>query len=196
MGSRCHWIDLFDHNYSVSMENMWAELLSAGAKARAAGMCYIFKKALKLAPHSRQKHSVGSLVTLMTVDLDRVFYWVQQSNWLFVSPAIIFFISYIVVGEIGVLPSLAGCVVLVTLTVFSYYTAVVLKRARIKVMRNTERRVHLIEELLQGIRVIKSYAWETPLANEVEKVRKAELRNLGIMLFFSAVSLPWLLLLL
>ena len=174
---------------SISMQNMWAQLLSAGAKARAAGMCYIFKKALKLAPHSRQKHSVGSLVTLMTVDLDRVFYWIQQSNWLFVSPAIIFFISYIVVGEIGVLPSLAGGVVLVTLTIFSYYTAVVLKRARIKVMRNTERRVHLIEELLQGIRVIKSYAWETPLANEVEKVRKAELRNLGIMLFFSAVSL-------
>ena len=43
------------------------------------------------------------------------------------------------------------------------------------------------EELLQGIRVIKSYAWETPL-EKVEKVH-AELRNLGIMLFFSAVSL-------
>ena len=79
--------------------------------------------------------------------------------------------------------------VLIFLTVFSYYTATVLKRARIKAMRNTERRVHLIEELLQGIRVIKSYAWEGPLADQVEDVRKLELKNLGIMLFFSAVSL-------
>ncbi len=174
---------------SLSMQNMWGNLLNAGAKARSIGMSYIFKKALKLAPHSRQQHSVGSLVTLMTVDLDRVFYWIQQSNWLVVSPSAIIFISYIVVNEIGAVPSMCGGIVLIILTVFSYYTATVLKRARIKVMRNTERRVHLIEELLQGIRVIKSYAWEGPLADQVEDVRKLELKNLGIMLFFSAVSL-------
>jgi len=174
---------------SLSMQNMWANLLHAGVKARSIGMCYIFKKALKLAPHARNQHSVGSLVTLMTVDLDRVFYWIQQSNWLFASPSIIILISCIVVNEIGILPSIFGGLILISLTVFSYFAATVLKRARIKVMRNTEKRVHLIEELLQGIRVIKSYAWEQPLADQVEDVRKIELKHLGIMLFFNAVSL-------
>jgi ATP-binding cassette, subfamily C (CFTR/MRP), member 1 len=173
----------------VTMQHMWSRLLRTAARVRSFGMAYVFKKALNLAPHARQDYSVGSLVTLMSVDLERLFYWVHISNFCILSPAMIVIVCSVVVTELGILPSLAGFAVLIALSLFQYFTAVVLKRARVKVMDHTENRIHLIEELLQGIRVIKAYAWEGAMARQVEGVRKKELRELSIMLLLLALNL-------
>ena len=174
---------------AVTQQHMWAGLLRTACKIRSFGMAYIFKKALNLAPHARQGYSVGSLVTLMSVDLERLFYWIHISNFCFMSPAMIVIVCSIVITELGLLPSLAGFAVLIVLSAFQYYAAVVLKRARAKVMKHTEHRVHLIEELLQGIRIIKAYAWERPMAMQVEGVRRKELHELSVMLFLLALNL-------
>ena len=42
-------------------------------------------------------------------------------------------------------------------------------------LKFTDRRVKLTNEILQGIRAIKSYNWEHPFQKELEKVREEEL---------------------
>jgi ABC-type multidrug transport system fused ATPase/permease subunit len=173
----------------VCMQHLWSRLITCSVKLRAFGMGYVFSKALNLAPHARQSYSVGTLVTLMSVDLDRIFFFTNVSSWVFCSPIMICIVSVIVVSELGAWPSLGGLCVLIVLTCFQWYTAMVLKRARYKVMYHTEHRVHMIEELLQGIRVIKAYAWEKAMGKQVEKMRSKELKELSLMLILSAFNL-------
>jgi hypothetical protein len=45
---------------------------------------------------------------------------------------------------------------------------------RAKIVKLTGERVKLMNEALQGIRVIKLYAWEDPTVDRIEKIRKQE----------------------
>ena len=49
-------------------------------------------------------------------------------------------------------------------------------RFRRLVLKHTDSRVKLINEVLTGIRIIKFYAWERPFNKEVDKVREEELQ--------------------
>lgn len=43
-------------------------------------------------------------------------------------------------------------------------------------MKLKDQRTKLINEILNGIKVIKLYSWEVPMMEEIEKIRKQELR--------------------
>ena len=49
---------------------------------------------------------------------------------------------------------------------------------REKNLKQTDKRVRLTNEVLQGIRAIKSYNWESPFAHQLHTIRDAELRGL------------------
>jgi ATP-binding cassette subfamily C (CFTR/MRP) protein 4 len=51
--------------------------------------------------------------------------------------------------------------------------------AQIDAAHETDRRVNYLNELIQGIRVIKYYAWERPFADVVDQTREAELKHLA-----------------
>ena len=56
-------------------------------------------------------------------------------------------------------------------------------RNRRAMMRHSDQRVKLMSEILQGIRVVKLYAWEQALAAKIEEIRVKELRHLRIGLY-------------
>jgi ATP-binding cassette subfamily C (CFTR/MRP) protein 1 len=41
------------------------------------------------------------------------------------------------------------------------------------IMKNTSSRVKIVNEVLQGMRVVKSYAWESPFKEAIKAVRYA-----------------------
>lgn len=43
---------------------------------------------------------------------------------------------------------------------------------RLKMVVITDSRIRIMNELVQGIQIIKMYAWERPFAKLVEKIRK------------------------
>ena len=56
-----------------------------------------------------------------------------------------------------------------------------------KMMQAADNRVKFINEILQGIRVVKLYAWELPLLREVAKLRGEELKRLLLKTKYFAV---------
>ena len=52
----------------------------------------------------------------------------------------------------------------------------------------TDRRLNLINKLIQGIQVIKSYVWEKPIVERAQNSRKVECRRLLVFYFWKGLS--------
>lgn len=83
-----------------------------------------------------------------------------------------------VLGALFVYLGWAAMAALVTLAVISPLTALVARRYRIldhRIMELRDKRVTLMSQILQGIRVVKYHAWERSVGDEVHSVRREEL---------------------
>lgn len=70
----------------------------------------------------------------------------------------------------------------------------VVGKMRRKVLKYSDLRVKMMNEILAGIRIIKFYAWERPFSKEVEKLRDSELEALTRLAYVSAVGFSLILL--
>jgi len=148
--------------------------LTIGTGVRAATMSLIFEKSLKISHASKSNHTTGEIVTLMSADAERLLLGIQFFPWLFVAPLMIVFAMIFLVLEVGYSGIAAvGAVILINLfqTVFGRRIGEI-RRVLVKF---TEDRVKVMNECLQGIRVVKFYAWEAPLASRVNELRASEL---------------------
>ena len=58
---------------------------------------------------------------------------------------------------------------------------------RKKALQTTDRRVNLMNEIVNGIRIIKYYCWEKPFLKKIDQVREEELKNLRSVFVLSEV---------
>lgn len=84
----------------------------------------------------------------------------------------------ILMGEVGVVPALAGIAVLATLVPIQNHLSGTIGNLRRAMVKHTDKRVMLVNEILQAIRIIKLYAWEGPMELRVRQTRDDELREL------------------
>lgn len=77
---------------------------------------------------------------------------------------------------VGVVPALAGMLTIALLIPIQNHLAARVGILRRSLVQFTDERVKLINEILQGIRVIKLYAWEVPTEDRIYKTRDKELR--------------------
>ena len=59
-------------------------------------------------------------------------------------------------------------------------------KLRRKVLKYSDSRVKMMNEILTGIRIIKFYAWEKPFGKEVDRLRGKELKALTQYAYFIA----------
>ena len=62
-----------------------------------------------------------------------------------------------------------------------------MKAMFLKVMIMKDKRVKLMNEILNGIKVFKLYAWETSLQQQVMKFRQLEIKSIKQTAYYSAV---------
>lgn len=80
--------------------------------------------------------------------------------------------------EIGYAPALAGAGCMVVLLPIQNHLAEAIGTVRRSMVKDTDERVKLTNELLQAIRVIKLYAWEKAIEERVTEVREVETKTL------------------
>jgi ABC-type multidrug transport system fused ATPase/permease subunit len=74
--------------------------------------------------------------------------------------------------------AVAAAIVLFGLQSFQFVLGIYIGKARSKLVKFSEERIKTTNEAIQGIRVIKLYAWEIPIESKIQQIRENELKYL------------------
>lgn len=136
----------------------------------------IFLHSLKLSQKSRQKKQVGDIVNHMSSDSENV------SDFPMVLGDFAMAL-FLIVGVISMLfhyigwSALAALAVLFILAPLTNYVARKFTHLDEEMMAHRDRRVTLMTQAMNAIRVVKYFAWEKSVAKEVTEVREKELSS-------------------
>ncbi|KAH7710489.1 multidrug resistance-associated protein 1-like protein [Aphelenchoides avenae] len=138
----------------------------------------IYKKSLRLSNTARRNRTIGEIVNLMAIDVERFQGISSYVHEYWSSPLqVVLALAYLyTVLGVAALPGVFVMASVIPLTVFS---SIFTKRWQLQQMRLKDERLKMCSEILNGIKVIKLYAWEVPMMETIERIRKSEL---GMML--------------
>lgn len=144
-----------------------------GIYARSASIIMTFNKSLRLSSASKGKHTTGEIISLISNDAERLWQGILFANWLWVGPVLVIIAMVLIGLEVGY----SAIAAIGTMFIINYLQAIASRQvgfARRKLVKVTDERVKLMNETLQGIRIVKFYAWEVPMEERIQNIRKQE----------------------
>ncbi|XP_023610594.1 canalicular multispecific organic anion transporter 1 [Myotis lucifugus] len=148
-----------------------------GVNVRTTIMASVYKKALNLSNRARKLYTVGETVNLMSVDAQKLMDMTNFIHLLWSNVLQIVLSIYFLWIELG--PSvLAGVGVMLLLIPVNGIIATKNKGIQAKNMNKKDKRLKIMNEILNGIKILKYFAWEPSFRNQVNDIRKKELKNL------------------
>ncbi|XP_038152402.1 canalicular multispecific organic anion transporter 1-like isoform X1 [Cyprinodon tularosa] len=158
-----------------------------GMKVRAALMAVIYKKALVMSNDNRKESTVGETVNLMSADTQRFNEVTNFIHLLWSCPLQIIVSIVFLWMELG--PStLAGLAVMVLLVPINGLLATKAKNLQTENMKSKDKRLKIMNELLNGIKTIKLFAWEPSFQTQVEDIRGEELKVMRKFAYLTSFS--------
>uniref|UniRef100_A0AC11APP0 Uncharacterized protein n=1 Tax=Ovis aries TaxID=9940 RepID=A0AC11APP0_SHEEP len=156
------------------------------AKIKTAVIGLIYKKALLLSNVSRKQFSTGEIINLMVTDAQQLMDLMTNINLLWSAPFQILMAVSLLWQELG--PAvLAGVAVLVFVIPMNALVA-----NRMKTLKNKDKQIKLLNEILHGIKILKLYAWEPSYKKKIIEIREKELevqKSAGYLTVFSMLTL-------
>lgn len=134
----------------------------------------LYHKSLCMSSSARASSSIGEIVNLMQLDTQRVGDSYHMVHNLWAAPVQIICSVVLLYNYIGV-SSIIGFVVTFTSIPLQGWILATVVSIRKKAMKVTDHRVKLMNEILQGIKAVKFYAWEQPFIEAVGKERTEEI---------------------
>ncbi|CAG7855058.1 Canalicular multispecific organic anion transporter 1 AltName: Full=ATP-binding cassette sub-family C member 2 [Serendipita indica DSM 11827] len=158
------------HNYGI------AQTMTVGLLIRSTIIGQIFRKSLRLSGRARVEHSTGKITTMLSTDTTRLDFALGFCHSLWISPLMIILALGLLIGNLGYSALVSVGVLLLG---FPAQGIVVkfLFNARKDGIVITDSRVRLLQEIIQGIRLVKIYAWETLYGHKVDILRRDELKK-------------------
>ncbi|XP_076227007.1 multidrug-Resistance like Protein 1 isoform X2 [Nomia melanderi] len=162
-----------------------------GLRIRTALIAAIYRKALRMSNAARKESTVGEIVNLMSVDAQRFMDLTAYINMLWSAPLQIILALYFLWEQLG--PAvLAGLAVLLILIPVNILITNRVKTLQIRQMQSKDERVKLMNEVLNGIKVLKLYAWEPSFEEQILKIRTKEIEVLKEAAYLnSGTSFIW-----
>lgn len=134
---------------------------------------------------ARKESTVGEIVNLMSVDAHRLMLVTSYINTIWSAPLQIVLSMYFLWKILG--PSvLSGLVVMIILMPINALIAEKDRKLQVKQMENKDERIKLTNEVLNGIKVLKFYAWETSFKEQILRIRNKELKILKRIAYLEA----------
>ena len=155
--------------------------------ARVSVITAVYRKSLRLSMSAKQADTVGNCLNLMAVDARRLNDWLPYLHNMWSSPLQIVISMIMLWEQIG--PAvLAGLAVMLIVMPLNALMARVQQRMQRKLMAARDERVKVFNEVINGIKIIKMYAWETGFKEKIETTRAEEIRLLRNYRAFRIVS--------
>ncbi|XP_027033321.1 ATP-binding cassette sub-family C member 3 isoform X1 [Tachysurus fulvidraco] len=158
-----------------------------GMRLRTAIIGAIYRKSLIITNEAKRSSTVGEIVNLMSVDAQRFMDLTTFLNMLWSAPLQIILALVFLWQTLG--PSvLAGVAVMVLLIPFNAVIAMKTRAYQVEQMQYKDARIKLMNEILNGMKVLKLYAWEKSFKEKILHIRQKELSVLRKSSYLSALS--------
>jgi ABC-type multidrug transport system fused ATPase/permease subunit len=144
--------------------------------ARAGVTTLIYTKCLRLRDEDLKANSKDA-VTLMTSDTERIVMSFAFVHWFWASILEILICLALSSSEIG-WSALAGLVVMVLATPLQGTLGKRIAAIRRTVVKSTDARVRMMNEVLTGVKIIKLFGWEQSFVSRVTSLRDREVEGL------------------
>ncbi|XP_059549253.1 multidrug resistance-associated protein 1 isoform X1 [Myotis daubentonii] len=159
----------------------------SGMRVKTAVIGAVYRKALVITNSARKSSTVGEIVNLMSVDAQRFMDLTTYINMVWSAPLQVFLALYFLWLNLG--PSvLAGVAVMILMVPLNAVMAMKTKTYQVAHMKSKDNRIKLMNEILNGIKVLKLYAWELAFKDKVLAIRQEELKVLKKSAYLAAVG--------
>ena len=145
-----------------------------GFRIRSGLISAIYRKALRISSAAKKDTTVGEVVNLMSVDAQRFFELMPFVHILWSGPILIGVTIWLLWRVIGV-SVVAGLVVMVLMVPLSGIIATKLRNLQVLQMKVKDDRVKSMNEILNGMKVLKLYAWEASFETLILGSREREM---------------------
>ena len=160
---------------------------------RTAVSTLLYKKSLSVSAAGRACTSTGQVVNMMSNDTTQLQRFIQFGGMTLVAPLQIVISLILIYRQVGP-ATWVGVGFMVVLAPVNVVVFSIVGKMRRKVLKYSDLRVKMMNEILAGIRIIKFYAWEKPFKKEVGDLREKELQALTMLAYVSAVGFSLILL--
>lgn len=155
---------------TMSLHQYFQRAFDAGMRVKSSLTAMIYSKSLKLSSEGRSSKTSGDIVNHMAVDQQRLSDLAQFGAQLWSAPFQILLCMISLFNLVGV-SMFAGIAVMIIMIPLNGMIARMMKRLQISQMANKDSRSRLMTEILNNIKSIKLYAWNTAFMNKLSHIR-------------------------
>jgi ATP-binding cassette subfamily C (CFTR/MRP) protein 1 len=146
-----------------------------GVRVRNRIMCALYRKCLRLSPQGLQEETTGKIVTLMSNDVNKLQDLFQLLHNLWGAP--IFIVgAFVMLYDVIQWSTFIGFLCIIVAAPCTFFVARKLFQIRGKLVKCADGRINILSEVVNGMRVIKYYAWEKSFAARVDEIRDKEVK--------------------
>ncbi|RXN09968.1 multidrug resistance-associated 1-like protein [Labeo rohita] len=172
---------VFNHQYTYTC-------FTVGMRVKTAVMGLVYRKSLVMNSAARRTCTVGEIVNLVSADTQKLMDFVVYFNAVWLAPIEVTLCLFFLWQHLG--PSaLAG--IATVIFIFPLNGFIARKRSKLQEiqMKYMDGRVKLMNEILNGIKILKFYAWEKAFLEQVLGYREKELKTLKKSQILYSVSI-------
>uniref|UniRef100_A0A1B0BGT0 Multidrug resistance-associated protein lethal(2)03659 n=1 Tax=Glossina palpalis gambiensis TaxID=67801 RepID=A0A1B0BGT0_9MUSC len=163
-------------------------IFQVGTKIRLALSGLIYRKCLRMSRNTSNDGLRGRAINLLSNDLGRFDIALGFLHDIWKGPTESLIIGYLMFQEIGI-SAVIGVTFMLSFIPLQAWAAKKAAYYRQKTAERTDLRVKLMNEIIQGIQVIKMYAWEKSFAKVIADVRMKEVQAIrGTSFIYAALA--------
>uniref|UniRef100_A0A1D1YVQ9 ABC transporter C family member 3 n=3 Tax=Anthurium amnicola TaxID=1678845 RepID=A0A1D1YVQ9_9ARAE len=172
---------------SLSQRHWFLRVQQAGVRFRAALVAMIYQKGLSLSSNSRQSHTSGVIINLMSIDADRIgqFSWYMHDIWMVTMQVVLALL--LLYANVG-LASIAALAATIVAMLMNIPLGRMQEKYQEKLMSSKDTRMKTTSEILRNMRILKLQAWEMKFLSRVIELRKNETNWLRKYVYTSAMT--------
>lgn len=172
---------------TLSLSQYFYKMYVIGLWLRTSLISAIYRKSLRVSTTAKKEITTGEVVNLMSVDVQRIMEMTPYINMLWSAPLQIAGAIFFLWQQLG--PSvLAGLLVMILLVPLNGMIAAKSRQYQILQMKHKDQRVKVMNEILQGMKILKLYAWEPSFEKSVNDIRAQEISILTRMAYLQSGS--------